>query len=375
MFDKNRRKFMDKMPQNTYARLCSGEPKVKSADEMYPFCPSMDFYYLTGISEPYIQLVVTSAGEEMLFVERPDPVMAKWVGEKLTKVEALFLSGVRKVYYLDEMEDLLAARTDRPLTEGEIVEIVTPLRLVKEDMELMNIQRAVEITRAGLESMMQHVRPGMKEYEVEAYFDYELRRHGVRDKSFATICAGGDNGCVLHYTENDGSLFEGQLLLVDCGARFGQYSGDLTRTFPVSGKFTERQRQIYNIVLEGQQRVIDAIEPGVPFASLNELLIDYYFEALSEIGLVNTREDVKKYYYHSVSHFLGLDTHDVGDRVNTILEPGMVLTVEPGLYIEEEGIGIRIEDDVLVTETACAIFAEGLPKDPDAIEAFMAEGK
>lgn len=376
MFAKNRDKLFAALPEGACAVFSSGERKHKTGDEFYPFSPDRNFYYLTGIDVPYAKALFQKNGTAVLYVERPDPATAKWVGEKLTRGEARVLSGISDVRYLDEFPERLPGRA---LSETEKEEIMARLRLVKEDLELLRIQKAVDITRKGLEAMLENLRPGMWEYEAEAYFDFVLRQNGVRDKAFETIVASGENSCVLHYTDNDKKMMAGDLLLVDCGARVGHYSGDLTRTYPVSGTFTPRQRQIYDIVLQGNRLVIDAIEPGVPFAKLNELLKAYYFEALREIGLVDTAEDVAKYYYHSVSHFLGADTHDVGDRINTVLEPGMVLTVEPGLYIEEEAIGIRIEDDVLVTESGCLVLSEELPKDADAIEAVMAgagrEGK
>ena len=183
----------------------------------------------------------------------------------------------------------------------------------------------------------------------------------------------GKRGTILHYVENNQAVADGELILIDAGAQWQWYNGDISRTFPVNGKFTERQKLVYNIVLEGQRRVIDAIRPGVQFSSLNELLKEYYFTALKEIGLVETREDVAKYYYHGVSHYLGAETHDIGRYGDRVLEPGMVLTVEPGLYIEEWEIGIRIEDDVLVTAEGNEVMTAAMLKTVDEIEAFMAK--
>lgn len=197
----------------------------------------------------------------------------------------------------------------------------------------------------------------------------------AREKAFQTIAAAGERGTILHYTKNNGKTKDGDLLLVDCGAQVDWYNGDISRTFPVNGKFTERQKLVYNIVLEGQQKVIDAIRPGQPFSRLNEILKEHYLEALKEIGLVKTMADVAKYYYHGVSHYLGAETHDIGRYTERVLQPGMVLTVEPGLYIEEWGIGIRIEDDALVTEDGCEIMTKDMIKTVEEIEAFMAKGK
>ena len=196
------------------------------------------------------------------------------------------------------------------------------------------MRKAMDITRLGIEAMMRTAKPNQKEYEIEAAYDYTLMVNGAREKAFRTIAAGGKRGTILHYVEN---------------------------------------KLVYNIVLEGQRRVIDAIRPGVQFSSLNELLKEYYFTALKEIGLVETREDVAKYYYHGVSHYLGAETHDIGRYGDRVLEPGMVLTVEPGLYIEEWEIGIRIEDDVLVTAEGNEVMTAAMLKTVDEIEAFMAK--
>ena len=201
-----------------------------------------------------------------------------------------------------------------------------------------------------------------------------LKENGVTDKAFKTIAASGKNGCILHYTKNNSVMNDGDLLLVDAGAQYKWYNGDITRTFPVNGKFTEKQKEIYNIVLGGQNVVINMIKAGVSYPSLNEKLKEYYLEELKKTGLAETMEDVSKYYYHSVSHFLGAETHDVGDR-KQVLKEGMIITVEPGLYIEELGIGIRIEDDVLVTKDGCRVLTKDLPKTVEEIERFMAKNE
>ena len=219
--------------------------------------------------------------------------------------------------------------------------------------------------------MMKNAKAGMYEYEIEAYFDYILTKNGVRDKAFQSIAASGKNGTILHYNKNNSQTSDGDLILFDVGAQVDYYNGDLTRTFPVNGKFTPLQKKIYNIVLEGQQKVIDAIKPGVPFSRLNEILKEFYFVKLKELGLCQTFEDVSKYYYHGVSHFLGAQTHDIGRYVECNLEKNMVLTVEPGLYIEEYSIGIRIEDNVVVTENGCEVLSSSLIKSAEDIEKFM----
>ena len=301
--------------------------------------------------------------------------------------QMVFRNNIAKIY-LDlehrEWDDVLtpALRFAKELREkypamavGDLYPIFGDLRLIKEPYELEKMRKAMDITRMGVEAMMANARPGMMEYEIEAHFDFTLMQHGAREKAFQTIAAAGERSTILHYTKNNGKTKDGDLLLVDCGAQVDWYNGDISRTFPVNGKFTERQKLVYNIVLEGQQKVIDAIRPGQPFSRLNEILKEHYLEALKEIGLVKTMADVAKYYYHGVSHYLGAETHDIGRYTERVLQPGMVLTVEPGLYIEEWGIGIRIEDDALVTEDGCEIMTKDMIKTVEEIEAFMAKGK
>ncbi|MBR2382218.1 MAG: aminopeptidase P family protein, partial [Anaerotignum sp.] len=343
--------------------------------------------------------------EETLFIPRDNGEMAKWVGANMTEDEARSISGVQKIAPIDTFEEAFASyifknsikkvwldmekrewddcyspalqfaekvrRYAPHAVIGDLYPVFGDLRLIKEEWELERMRRAMDITRLGIEAMMKHAKAGMKEYEAEAYFDFTLLQNGVKEKAFQTIAAGGKRGTILHYMENNQTVQDGELLLVDAGAQVEWYNGDISRTFPINGKFTERQKLIYNIVLEGQRKVIDAIRPDVPFSSLNELLKEHYFEALREIGLVQTKEDVAKYYYHGVSHYLGAETHDIGRYTERMLQPGMVLTVEPGLYIEEWEIGIRIEDDVLVTADGSEVMTAKMIKTVEEIEAFM----
>jgi len=244
------------------------------------------------------------------------------------------------------------------------------MRTVKDEAEIECIRRAIDITREGVIAMMQHARPGMREYELEAHFDFALRSRGVREHAFPPIVAGGERACVLHYVDNDQVIEDGQLVLCDLGAQYGCYSADITRTFPISGRFTARQREIYNIVLAAMEATIEAIRPGVTTGELNDVTRSVLAQELKRIGLIQDDSEVARYYYHGVSHRLGLDTHDVGSP-KWPLEAGDVITVEPGLYIAEEGIGIRIEDDVLVTEDGAVNLSLSIPKDPDEIERIM----
>ena len=404
-FIDNRRKLAARLEEGSAAVLFAGKAPLKRGDEYYPFSPDRNFYYVTGVErENCVFLMAKVAGglQETLFIPRDNGILAKWVGANMTVEEAEEISGMTDIrpidafaddfaqmvfrnnitkIYLDlehrEWDDVLtpALRFAKELREkypamavGDLYPIFGDLRLIKEPYELEKMRKAMDITRMGVEAMMANARPGMMEYEIEAHFDFTLMQHGAREKAFQTIAAAGERGTILHYTKNNGKTKDGDLLLVDCGAQVDWYNG-------VNGKFTERQKLVYNIVLEGQQKVIDAIRPGQPFSRLNEILKEHYLEALKEIGLVKTMADVAKYYYHGVSHYLGAETHDIGRYTERVLQPGMVLTVEPGLYIEEWGIGIRIEDDALVTEDGCEIMTKDMIKTVEEIEAFMAKGK
>ena len=257
------------------------------------------------------------------------------------------------------------------VTIENLFNIMADFRMVKEAWEVENIVKAIDITKDGIYNMMRNSKAGMMEYQIESYFDFALKQRGVKDFAFKTIAASGKNATVLHYSDNNSKTEDGDLILFDVGAQYEYYNGDISRTFPVNGKFTDRQKTIYNIVLEGQQIVIDKAKAGIEFKSLNCILKDYYAKALSKIGLISNAEEVNKYYYHGVSHLLGLETHDVGRHNEGLLKSGMVMTVEPGLYIAEEGIGIRIEDNILIEDNGCRVLSKDIIKTVEDIEDFM----
>ncbi len=406
-FKRNRTKLFEAIEDKALVVLFAGEPPQKSADERYRFTPNTNFYYMTGIESQSAVLVMEKLGErlkETLYIETPDPDYEKWNGKRLRKDEAANASGIEKIEYLcdftrkfnrlfeDDEFDMLyldlerldwemphtpaqafAGETSRKYPFLRIKNARYPiaqLRLIKCEEEVEALCRAIGITGEGIRSMMINCRPGMMEYVLEAHFDFALKTAGVRDLGFFSIVASGQNGTILHYEANNCKVEEDALVLVDVGAKYNHYSADITRTFPASGRFTDRQKQLYNIVLEAQEAVIRAVKPGVPLMDLNGIVKQIYCEACKKIGLIQDEADISKYYMHGVSHFLGLDTHDVGGR-ETVLKPGMVLTVEPGIYVEEEAIGIRIEDDVLVTEEGCEVLSCGIPKTVEEIEALM----
>lgn len=407
-YENNRKKLSKYIGKGEMAVLFSGKAPKKLGDESYRFTPLRNFYYLTGLDRQLFIYMIYNSYEgvkDIILIEPYDEVRAKWTGAAMLPDEVKRISGIENIGYNNEFYNVLDGivnendiskiymdiEEDEETPEGmseieysafskkynveNIHDIFGELRLVKEDCEAEYIRRAISITKDGIYSMMKNARAGMYEYEIEAYFDYELKKQGVRDFAFSSIVAAGHNGTVLHYSENNTRTNENDLVLCDVGAQYKYYNGDITRTFPVSGKFTKRQKQIYNIVLEGQQKVIDSIKPGIEFKRLNEILKEYYAVKLKEIGLITSKEEVSKYYYHGVSHSLGLETHDIGRRKEGLIRKGMIFTVEPGLYIAEENIGIRIEDNVMVTDTGCTVLSADIIKKAEDIENFMAGNK
>ncbi|MCY6355566.1 aminopeptidase P family protein [Clostridium sp. ZS2-4] len=404
---KNRERLMNKVEDNSVVILFAGRAPYKSADETYQFTPNRNFYYLTGIDrENFILMITKKDGniEETLFIEESDPVMARWVGKRMESEEAQEISGISAIDYTKNFYSSLGMIFSRfnyeklyldlerqdwtlPMTEAQsmakearkkysylniknIYYYISRLRTIKQEDEIEEIRKAISITKRGIEKMMENAKPNMMEYEIEAYFDYILTSEGVTDKAFKTIAAAGKNGTVLHYSQNNSKCGENDLILFDLGAQKNYYNADISRTFPVSGKFTERQKQVYNVVLKTNEEIIKAVKPGMPFTELNEIAKKVLAEGCKELGIIKEDSELSKYYFHSISHYLGLDTHDVGDR-SEILKPGMILTNEPGLYIPEEEIGIRIEDDLLVTEDGCENLSKDIIKTVEEIEAFM----
>ena len=408
----NRERFGKLMENGSMLVLFAGTAPVFSGSQSYAFTPRRNFCYLTGIDRPKLIFTMTknAKGEvnEKLYLERYDELYARWNDAMIQKEQAEEISGIGTYGFIDEFLPAAAAS----LNSGSINTIyldlecrsfdtVTPdlefaqkvrnkfphinisngrnmifdLRLIKADYELENLRKAGQVTKEAFYAMMRNVKPGLMEYELEAYIEYTYKRFGTQ-KAFNTILASGGNAAVLHYNHNNCEIKDGDLILTDFGAGWNHYSADLTRTFPANGKFTERQKQLYNIVLRGQELVISMVKPGIEFGKLNESLREYYAVELVKIGLIKDKDEISKYYFHQVSHMLGLDTHDLGRATaDLVLKPGMVLTVEPGLYIPEENIGIRIEDDVVVTKDGNEVLTRDIIRTIEEIEAYMAENR
>ncbi|MBM7646994.1 Xaa-Pro aminopeptidase [Scopulibacillus daqui] len=408
-FKNNREKLLEKVEDRSITILFAGTAPHKTADEEYHFSPNRNFYYITGIDEPkviFAALKFNHKTEAYLFIEKADPVLAKWVGESISKEQAQAASGIEKIKELDSFDSFIqqqmllhpyehlyldlerrhthastpahafaqkAAELYPYLQCHDLYHQICEQRLIKSNEEIENIREAGRITSEGIKLLVSHARPGMKEYQLEAYFNFALKTQGVTDVAFKTIIASGKNGTVLHYSKNNSTVNDGDLVLLDLGAQYNYYSGDISYTFPINGKFTERQKLFYNIVLKALRETTALIKPGRKFSDLNEHTKKVLAEECQKVGLIEKAEEISKYYYHGVSHSLGLDTHDVGNYRECHLEPGMVITIEPGLYIEEESIGIRIEDDVLVTEDGYEVLTNDLPRTVEEIEAFMAD--
>ncbi len=398
------------LPDNAMACIFSGSAPMKSLDESYPFAVDRNFFYLTGIQRDNMILVVkkSHAGQvtQALYIQPYDEYLAKWVGGRMKAEEATAISGIDTVCDLTDFPAHLNSLVERSRGLGtlqvwldlwryqedqadtpahtlakrlqarypavqiqDIYGIMAALRSRKDPWELAQMGIAQEHTRIAIEAMLRHAKPGMNESELEGAFDFALMKQLARQHAFPSIVAGGGRATTLHYGENDQVVEDGELVLIDLGSAWGNYCADISRTFPINGKFTPRQAEIYNTVLEAQRLVIASAKPGVTLGELNQLVVEFYQQRLPKLGL---KGNVQEYYYHSVSHQLGLDTHDICTQRERTLDVGMVITVEPGLYIAQEAIGVRIENDILITQDGCTDLSAALPRTIEEIEAIMA---
>lgn len=391
-YSNNRKRLLDRLEENSMVLLYSGIAPVKSNDQdMHPFSVNRNFYYLTGIDTQnvWLMLVKTSRGTtETLFIDQPDEFLIKWNGKMLTREEASESSGLKPnaVHYMQDMDRYAASPLSRGVenvyfafdrlsmnaapTRAEeyartirekfpavriknIAGMIASLRVIKTPEEVECLRKAGDVTIESLRYMLRTARPGEYEYQWAADYEYHVARSGLRH-GFETIAASGENAVMLHYSDNNCVAKDGDLLLVDLGAEYRYYSADVSRTFPINGKFTDRQKELFTIVREAMDAAKEKMRPGTVIKESNQAVIDFYKKALRSAKLITDDSDVGKYYYHGVSHSLGLDTHDPSGEItnDTVYEPGMVITCEPGLYVAEEGIGIRLENDILVTDGA-----------------------
>ncbi|HKO98766.1 MAG TPA: Xaa-Pro aminopeptidase [Pyrinomonadaceae bacterium] len=421
--------FMRRMDQNSVAIIPSARETTRSNDTHYRFRQDSDFFYLTGFEEPDSIAVIAPGREHKytLFVRPRDPAQEIWVGKRAGVdgaksewgAEAAFpieefeekllevLDGAEILYYRlgvnEEMDKKLIAKIASvrtmnrkpiqvPQTIIDPASIVHEMRVVKSDEEIELMQMAADIAAEAHVEAMKTVKPGMMEYEIEALVERVFRQKGAAGPAYTSIVGGGANATVLHYVDNKDELHDGELLLVDAGAEYKGYASDITRTFPVNGKFSPAQREIYDVVLKAQMACVEMVRPGTTHEQIKQHSIEVLTEGMVEIGLLKGEpkkliEDKKyeQFYMHGLGHMLGIDVHDVGvyyvDKKSRALEPGVVMTVEPGIYVSPDtkdvpdkflGIGVRIEDDVLCTSNGPRVLTTKVPKDPDEIEAIMA---
>lgn len=406
-FKNNRVKFAEKMVDNSSAVFFSGKAPRQSADQEYDFSVDRNFFYLTGIDKENMVLVINKIfGKvtEQLYIPPVDEFYEKWFGILLRKEEAIEISDIKFIENRDNFLTDFAKRlssSDRPdnvyifsyITDKDeaydnyrslahwmrnqyptinimnSLDIITELRSSKTEEEVNEIQTALSYTKEALEFVMKNLKPGRYEYQVKADFEYQLMLRGSKP-SFKTIGASGKNAVILHYVDLLEKIKDGSMILLDLGALSNNYASDISRTYPANGKFTQRQKDIYNIVLEAQDVAIDAMHVGASEVVVNDAVKSHFAKGLKTLKLIKDESDVANYYYHGIGHPLGLDVHDLRRRDKTMQENN-VYTVEPGLYIKEEGIGIRIEDDVWVTKNGVINLSPDIIKTTNDIENFM----
>lgn len=415
LFIKNRKKFTDKMLPGSIAVFHSNDEMPRNGDAYFAFKQQSDIFYLTGVDQEDTILVLfpdcpNPLFREMIFVKETSEQIAIWDGARLMPNEVYAVSGISHVFWYHEFWKtihsafLLAENIYVNLNENDrftdkvsyanlrftqeikqkypahqikrSAPILANLRMVKEPEEIELLKEAIRITKLGFERLLKFVKPGVWEYEIEAELIHEFIRNRSRGFAFDPIIGSGNSACVLHYIENNKQCKDGDLLLLDFGAEYANYNGDLSRCIPVNGKFSKRQAEVYNAVLDVQKKAKTLLKVGTPLPDYHAQVCEFMSEKLVDLKLLTTQElkdnpkAFLKYYMHGTSHHLGLDVHDVMHRFEP-MQLGSVLTVEPGIYIQEEGIGVRIENDVILTNNGVIDLMEGYPTEVDEIESIM----
>ena len=410
-YAKRRNDLFDLLDDNSVTILFAGVGKKKSGDENYDFVPNKNFYYLTGIKqENSILMLIKNDDEklEYLFIDEKDEKIEKWTGYKLTHQETKDISGIANVFlrttfegkmlaffndnernvepiskfYLDLENELKIAEmksTQAYKKELEVVhnlevadchDLIMGMRMIKSDAEIQMIREAIASTDVGLKNALLSLAPGKYEYNMRNIFNFTIHEDQDALLAFPSIVAGGKNGVILHYPSQKDQLKDGDLVLFDVGASKDYYCGDISRTYPVNGKFSDIQKVIYDIVLNCNKQTASFMRPGITLKEANDFAKMFLANECFEKGLISSKEDIGNVYYHSVSHHLGLDTHDGTDRTSKLM-PGNVVTCEPGLYFKDLGIGIRIEDDILITETGSEVLSKDIIKEIKDIEKLL----
>lgn len=418
LYTQNRQRFMKKMKPGSIAIFPGNPTMTTNGDAVYTYRPNSDVVWLSGVVQEKSMVILfpdnpDTTAREVLVLLRPNEHLEKWEGHKLRKDEATAISGIANVQWLDSIDAVLQVmmhnadtvylntnendRLDTSLMRPDLLfvhdfmkrfplhnydraaRIMKELRGVKTKEEVEVTKQAIAITNKAFHRVMQFVRPGVQEHEIEAEITHEFLRNRATRHAYDCIIASGDRARVLHYVENNQECKDGELILMDFGAEYGNYAADMTRTIPVNGKFTKRQKEVYNAVLDVHNFAKKLLKPGISIIDYTNKVNAETEKQLVKLGLIS-KADIKnqdpanpayrKYFYHGVSHHLGIDVHDLGTRTEPLKE-GMLLTVEPGIYIEEEQMGIRIENNIWITKTGNIDLFAGIPITVDEIEAAM----
>lgn len=420
LFIENRKRFAASLKPNSVALFVSNDILPTNADGSIGFVQNSDLFYLTGVDQEETILLIypdatNGSHKEILFVRETSELIAIWEGAKLTKEQATKTSGIKNIQWVQHFEQIIKSvifqaeriylnsnehtrryidtetaemRFNKKIKEHyplHTIERSAPLmhklRAIKSDVEIELIQKACDITEKGFRRLLNFIKPGVMEYEIEAELIHEFIRNRSNGFAYGPIIASGHNACVLHYVENNKECKDGDVILLDVAAEYGNYRSDLTRCLPVNGKFTPRQKEVYNAVLRVMKAAIKMLVVGNTFTEYNKAVGQLMEKELVDLGLI-TADDIKKqnpelpaykkYFMHGTSHFLGLDVHDVGD-FSRKMEAGMVFTCEPGIYIPDENLGIRIENNILVTAKGPVDLMKNIPVEVEEIEALMAK--
>jgi len=420
-FLQNRSQLKEKLKENSIAIINSNDEMPRNGDQTFPYRQSSDFFYFTGIEQEQSILVLCpnhpdTELQEVLFIERPEKTKERWYGYRLSKKEAQEISGISMIKYLDEFSNisrnlilnseniylninefskystdiesrdfrfLNTLKKNYPLHKFKrLAPHITNLRLIKKPVEIELMQKAIDITNSAFKRVLTFTKPDVLEYEIEAELTHEFIRNGANGHAYAPIVASGANGLVLHYVKNNKKCLNGELVLMDFGAEYANYSADCTRTFPANGKFTPRQKEVYEAVLRVLKKAKKLLVPGTIIEQYNKKIKEFMAQECVQLGLFSQEELdhqnpdkplVMKYFMHGTSHFMGLDVHDVGSYYKP-LEKGMVLSCEPALYIDNENIAIRLENDILVDDIPIDLM-ENIPIEIEDIERIMNENK
>lgn len=418
IFIENRKRFMKEMKPNSIAIFNSNDEVPSNGDALYRFQQNSDLYWLCGVEQEDTMIILfpdapDAKYKEVLVLVRPNEMKEKWDGKRLRANEATALTGIQTIVWLDSLDALLQPwihladtiylNTNENDRKGTLLEtrdyryakemmqryplhnyersakIMRNLRAIKSTLEVEVLQTAIDITEKAFRRLLQFIKPGVFEHEIEAELVHEFLRNRARGEAYGSIIASGDNARTLHYISNNAECKDGDLILMDFGANYGGYAADLTRTVPVNGKFTKRQKDIYNACLHLHNYAKSLLRPGITILDYHDKVGDEATKTFIKVGLLK-KEDVKnedknnrayrKYLYHGISHHLGVDVHDLGTKTEP-LKAGMLLTVEPGIYIEEEKMGVRIENNIWITKNGNIDLMKNIPIEADEIEKLM----